>query len=258
MQDRNQVSEGYVGVFSGVNGFWSKRHLKFGARYEYIDQVYRSGATTSEHEETHAFVPGGSLQYDWTDIKHVGGDLSIFGGIYKGFRVAGPSATRDAGTPLNPEKSLAKEIGIRYANPTIAGSLVAFHATFDNVIVIDNSNAGDSSDNGGKVRSQGLEFQLNYARVDMHLYVGIPGDIDFYFNYTWTGAHLDGDATTREDTESIFAGGRDGNNVPYIPEHQGVFGLIMDGHNFHLVQTSHSTLKHTVQQSKQTPKNQLV
>ena len=221
--DRNQVSEGYVGYFQEQMDFGQLK-LKFGARYEYIDQVYRSGATTSEHEETHAFVPGGSLQYDWTDIKYVGGDLSIFGGVYKGFRVAGPSATRDNGKPLNPEKSVAKEIGLRYANPTFAGSLVAFHTNFENVVVIDNSNAGGTTDNGGKVRSQGLELQLNYAPVDLLSYVGVPGDIDFYFNYTWTGAHLDGDAST-DDTESIFAGGRDGNNVPYIPEHQGVFGF---------------------------------
>ena len=34
--------------------------------------------------------------------------------------------------------------------------------------------------------------------------------------------------------------------------------LIMDGHNFHLVQTFHSTLKHMVQLSKQILKSLLV
>ena len=86
---------------------------------------FRSRATTSEHEETHAFVPGGSSI--WLDrYKTCRRRSIIFGGVYKGFRVAGPSAVRDDGTSLNPEKSVAKEIGIRYANPTIAGSLVAF------------------------------------------------------------------------------------------------------------------------------------
>ena len=39
-----------------------------------------------------------------------------------------------------------------------------------------------------------------------------------------TNANLDGDSTST-DTESIFAYGLDGNNVPYIPEHVLSFGV---------------------------------
>ena len=41
-----------------------------------------------------------------------------FAGAYKGFNTAGPSAARDDGTPVEPEKSIAKEIGVRYGDLT--------------------------------------------------------------------------------------------------------------------------------------------
>ena len=74
-------------------------------------------------------------------------------------------------------------------------------------------------DNGGNVVSKGLELSTVYRPENL---LGV-GDISFFANYTFTNANLDGDSTTT-DTESIFAGGRDGSNVPYIPEHVLSFG----------------------------------
>ena len=38
-----------------------------------------------------------------------------------------PSASRDDGTPINPEKSLAKEIGGRYSDQNLSVSVIGFH-----------------------------------------------------------------------------------------------------------------------------------
>jgi len=245
--DRNQISNGHIAYFQESADF-GQLNISFGSRFEYLDQVYRSGATSSDHEKTYVFVPGGGVVWDFNEVW--GGNLQAFGGVYKGFSTPSPSASRDDGTPLQPEKSLAKEIGIRYASPQLATSLVAFHTKFEDVIVLDNSNAGGDPDNGGKVRSQGLEYMASYKPMNLLPYVGVPGDITFSFNYTWTGAHLDGDATT-DDSESIFAGGRDGNNVPYIPEHQGGFAIDYDWNKFHFgtYMTYHSETYGTAEQT---------
>ena len=57
---------------------------------------------------------------------------------------AGPSAARDDGSPLQPEKSIAKEIGVRYGDKNFTMSVTGFHTDFKDVIVIDNTNADDS------------------------------------------------------------------------------------------------------------------
>ncbi|MGF1531392.1 MAG: TonB-dependent receptor domain-containing protein [Puniceicoccaceae bacterium] len=48
--------------------------------------------------------------------------------------------------------------------------------------------------------------------------------------FTWTEAKIDGSATS-DDAESIFAGARDGNRIPYIPEFQfrGSIGFEVGG-----------------------------
>jgi Fe(3+) dicitrate transport protein len=215
--DRNESTQGYALYFeeaATINNFV----VSFGSRLEFLDQHYRDkaatmGTTSNLKEETWAFVPGGGLLYNHDE------NWQWFAGVYKGFNTAGPSASRDNGNPLQPEKSIAKEIGVRYGDNNLAMSVTGFHTDFKDVIVIDNSNAGGNPDNGGNVVSKGLELSTVYNPDNL---LGV-GDISFFANYTFTNANLDGDSTTT-DTESIFAGGRDGSNVPYIPEHVLSFG----------------------------------
>ena len=42
----------------------------------------------------------------------------------------------------------------------------------------------------------------------------------FFASYTFTNANLDGAASATDSKASLFAGGRDGSNVPYVPEHR--------------------------------------
>ena len=212
--DRNQITKG-AAVYFEENATINNFVVSFGSRFEYIKQTYRSGATTSDSEKTYAFVPGGGLTYNHDD------NWQWFGAVYKGFSMPSPSASRDDGTPINPEKSLAKEIGVRYSDNNLVVSAIGFHTNFKDVIVLDNSNTGADADNAGKVVSKGLELMTAYSPEN---FLPFPGDATFYANYTFTNANLDGDSTST-DTESIFAYGLDGANVPYIPEHVLSFGV---------------------------------
>ncbi len=211
--DRNQKTKGVAAYFeesATINNFV----VSFGSRFEYVKQHYRSGAATmgtnnNLEEKTYAFVPGGGLTYNHDE------NWQWYGAVYKGFGFTSPSGARDDGTPIQPEKSVQKELGVRYADENFSASFIGFKTDFDNVLVLDNSNTGGDADNAGKIVSKGFEFMTAYSPEN---FLPFAGDTTFYANYTFTNANLDGDSTST-DSESIFSGGLDGNNVPYIPEH---------------------------------------
>ena len=70
------------------------------------------------------------------------------------------------------------------------------------------------TENVGDVNALGIEFLMEYDP-------GLANDWGFshpyWLAFTWTEAELAGDSNST-DPESIFSGGQDGNDVPYIPE----------------------------------------
>ena len=113
---------------------------------------------------------------------------------------------------------MAKEVGFRYSSPELSVTGVLFHTYFENLIVINNSNADGTPDNAGNVVSKGLELSTRYEPE--WLLDDTMGDISFYANYNFTNANLDGNAEASDSKASIFSGGMDGSNIPYIPEHK--------------------------------------
>lgn len=141
----------------------------------------------------------------------------IFAGYHNGFSV--PSPRNYARNGIREERSHAFEVGARFNDQEVLfGEVVLFHSRFYDLIVIDNiGGAGTGeSENIGRVDSTGIEVMLGFDP-------GRRNDWAFSNPYTlsltFTDAVLVGDANS-EDEESIFAGGRDGNRVPYIPEFQ--------------------------------------
>ncbi|MEE2695208.1 MAG: TonB-dependent receptor [Pseudomonadota bacterium] len=224
--DRHEKTKGHSGYIeesAEINNFV----VSVGGRFEYADYHYRDkigapNSTSNIHEDMFAFAPGGGLVYNHDD------NWQWFGGVYKGFNLPGPSAARDDGSPVEKETSIAKEIGVRYSTPNFFMSWTGFHTDFKDLIVIDNSNADSAPDNAGNVVTKGFELMTTYAPDN---FLPISGDISFYANYTFTNANLDG-AATSTDAESGFAGGRDGSNVPYIPDHRLSFGADYEYNDF--------------------------
>ena len=211
-----------------------------GSRIEFVDQNYRKGAPSVSNEfgsQTWAFVPGGGIVYNHGPLLTNSDDLKLFGGVYKGFSMPGPSASADDGSPVHPEKSLAKEIGVRYASDVWGAQAVLFHTEFDNLIAIDNSNAGSSAASVGQALNKGFELSGSYAPKNI-----LPmGDVSFYGNFTYSSANIDGDFTTT-DAESIFGDAVAGSNLPYMPEYQASWGadFIYDKFTFGVNMTYHS------------------
>ena len=245
--DRHEKSKGHSGYIeesATINNFV----ISFGGRFEYVDYHYRDkvaamGTTSNMKEEMFAFAPGGGLVYNHDD------NWQWFGGVYKGFNMPGPGSARDDGSPVEKETSIAKEIGVRYTSPNFFVSWTGFHTDFKDLIVIDNSNADGNPDNAGNVISKGFELSSTYTPAeDLQPFAG---NISFYANYTFTNANLDG-ASTSTDSESAFAGGRDGSNVPYVPDHRISFGADYEYRNFDfgINMTYHSETHGTADESE--------
>lgn len=114
------------------------------------------------------------------------------------------------------------ELGYRYKNnPKAFGAETIFFLTdLDNLIVVDNLGASGGglgvTENAGKVRSWGFEFQTQYdPGVNLQWSFKNP----WYANFTYTHAKFR-ETTPSTNTESIFAAAVAGNRVPYIPEWQ--------------------------------------
>ncbi len=200
-----------VGPFTFTPGF---RYEK--VNYEFID-FDTSGAnpdmiTQRASSDISAHAGGLGVNYEFDE------QTSFFGGIHQGYSVPGPRDNARSG--LTEETSLTKEVGVRYrsGNQAFQTELSYFHTSFDDLLVVDNiggAGTGDS-ENVGEAISQGIEFKAQYD-------VGIAKQKDyknpFYVAFTFTNAELDGDSNST-DAESIFAGGKDGNKIPYVPEFQ--------------------------------------
>ena len=212
--DRHEKSRGHVAYFeesATINNFVAS----FGARFEYVDMHYRNtvgaaGTSNNTSEETFMFAPGGGLLYNHDK------NWQWFFGVYKGFNIASPGTVRDDGTPVEKETSIAKEVGVRYNDQNLLVTLTAFRTYFEDLIVINNSNSDSTPDNAGNVITKGLEFLTRYEPEGL-----LPvGDLSLFASYTFTNANLDGAASATDSKASLFAGGRDGSNVPYVPEHR--------------------------------------
>jgi Fe(3+) dicitrate transport protein len=203
-----------------------------GIRLEHINSkvVKYDEATAPDYSKTVAqaardwmvLVGGGSAKYDFIDDGNR--DIDFFGSIHRGFSPPSPSGA--ALTGLREESSIGSEVGYRYKNAksAFAAEAVIFHTMLDDLIVnssVGGSGNSDSTQNAGKVRTQGIELQVNY---DPGLAKNWSFQMPLYVAATIT------DATFREDVgssdkESIFTGAKKGNEIPYIAGEVVSFGM---------------------------------
>jgi len=198
-----------------------------GVRVETITQKYCDDTTncagpTMEGETTYSVVVGGgSLKYDVYDSG--GEDFDLFGGIHRGFSPVGPINKIKDG--LKHEESLGFELGARYkdAPKAFAAEAVLFLTRINDLVVNDSvgGTGTGSAANLGKVQTAGLELQANY---DHGLRKGWVVQTPTYMSATYTDARFMSSVGS-DDAESIFAGAKQDNMVPYIPEVTVSFGF---------------------------------
>lgn len=201
-----------------------------GIRFEHVDQEFEDFlADTSGSDSMNLLAGGVGATYDLND------NWTFFGGVYRGYSVPDPLGriTED----LKEESSIATDVGVRYRSPNRAlrTELVGFYTYFDNLLVIDNIGGSGSgvSENVGEVNSFGAEFSAEYDLGVAKLW---NFNNPWFLKFTYTNAELASDSTST-DAESMFAGGEEGNKVPYIPEFVISAGVGVDFEKFgmHLV-----------------------
>ena len=190
-----------------TRGDWS---LIPGLRLESMNyKVQRRNRGTTERADLTVLSPGIGIENRLTD------QWMAFGGYYRGFSAPGPSG---AVAGVEEETSDSFELGLRYKNDRgFRAEAVGFVTLFNDLLVAESIGSGTSEDeNVGEALSRGVEFLVG---ADPARLADQPFRTPLTFAFTYTDATLEGDASSA-DPESIFAGGRDGNRLPYIPEWQ--------------------------------------
>lgn len=182
-----------------------------GVRYEHIKlerEDYNSGSIRENN--INVIVPGIGAGYEIND------EVSIFGGVHKGFAPPSPGSTND-----NEEESVNYEAGIRYNKNSLSAELVGFFNDYSNLLgecTLSSSCASGTEGeqfNAGEVEVQGIEASVTY---DIASALNIKEvKLPISFNYTLTNAEFKNSFTSNFDEwGSVTAG----DELPYIPEHQ--------------------------------------
>ncbi len=191
-----------------------------GFRYESIDLFntdYQSNnldiATARRSGDVSYFAAGVGFSYDFDDNNR------IFGGVFEGYSLPGPRDYLRNNVDL--EESIGYELGFRHRNESFTAELVGFATDFDNLIGTD---AGfdailNPNSNVGEALVWGLEAMISYdLGVDRNLGYSVP----MYVSATWTNAELGTDVV---GGNSLYAGGSEGAEIPYVPELQVAAGI---------------------------------
>lgn len=202
-------------------GRWT---LSPGLRLEQIDftqQDYgladpeRNGAgLNTRRSDVSALIPGLGVDYRLND------SWRVFGGLHRGFAPPGPGQDR----AVDPEESLNTELGLRFLGASAGLQAVVFYNDYENLLGRDTvSGGGDGSGdlfNGGAARLSGLEFSWH----DEHR-LGDRLSMPYRVSYTYTQAEFASSFQTAFEDWAPQV--RRGDEIPYLPHHQGnaEFGL---------------------------------
>lgn len=155
--------------------------------------------------QINVFIPGIGFNYSFDQ------NLSVFGGVHKGFSPPGSAPGEEA------ERSVNYEIGSRFGTGRFRGELIGFFNDYSNLLGSDLAASGGTGSldqfNAGEVNVSGAEVLVNYNFSDPASKVQTP----FSLAYTWTNALFQNDFGS---TQGIWGTVSEGDRVPYIPQHQ--------------------------------------
>jgi Fe(3+) dicitrate transport protein len=200
--------------------------LRPGIRYEWLelDDTKTTNAlagppavpasTVSQGGDENLLMGGMSASYQFDDA------LSIFGGVYRGSSSPGAG---DYLAGVDEEESTGYELGIRHRRDELNLELTGFFTDFENLISTDTGFGGATPRNAGAAEVAGIE---SIAQYDAGRAAGLSYGIPLYVSGTWTHAEFKGTtAGLAGGGDDIYAGGRDGNELPYVPEWKFATGV---------------------------------
>jgi Fe(3+) dicitrate transport protein len=189
--------------------------LRPGVRYEWLDLDSSPAAGPSVSTDEELVMAGIGANYDITDMH------SVFGGIYRGMSPANPSGYA-AGT--DSEESLGLELGLRHQQDGLRAELVGFLTEFDQLIAPELPGGAGTlpSLNGGSAEVFGIESLVEYDHAKTADWnFGLP----VYASLTYTNAEFSDMDGVLANGAGTFAGGKDGNEIPYVPEWKLAAGI---------------------------------
>ncbi len=192
---------------------WGNWLLNAGLRHETIesDFVEEAGAGANFSHTQEVLMPGAGAFYHFND------SFGFLFGVNKGFSAKAASAAPE----VEPEESVNYEYGLRYRNKETRIEAIGFYSDYKNLLGrcrISDPCSGEEF-NGGEVDVFGLEFNAStYLQLSPSLSMPISAV------YTFTDATF---ATGFESGFDIWGDVEKGDQLPYLPEHQGriQFGL---------------------------------
>ena len=187
-----------------------------GLRYENItltrmdfgtNDPSRTGQDLSTREnKVDVWIPGIGANYRFNN------NLSLFGGVHKGFSPPSNTPGQDA------EESINYELGTRFNFKGIQGELVGFYNDYQNLLGSDLAATGGTGSldqfNAGEVRVSGIEFLVNYNLLRNQT---DKFRLPISFSYTLTDTEF---LTSFDSNEDIYGTVSKGDEIPYIAKHQ--------------------------------------
>jgi len=138
-------------------------------------------------------------------------NFSLFGGVHKGFSPPGNTSGEQT------EESVNYELGTRFSWGRLRGEGTGYYNDYSNLLGSDLAATGGTGTldqfNAGEVAVSGLELLLNLDLAKSESVFKFP----ISFAYTLTNAVF---KNNFESTEGIWGAVKDGDRVPYIPQHQ--------------------------------------
>ncbi len=196
-----------------------KLTLRPGVRYEWLDLDFTDAVGTQFSGNENLFTAGVGSSYELTDRS------TLFSGIYQGVAAPGPESYLVTGTEN--EESLGFELGYRYRKDSLNAEVIGFLTDFSQLISTD---AGfgftNTSQNAGEAQVYGLESIVQY---DPGLENGLAFGLPMYVSATYTVAEFTGGNLVGGGGDGVYAGAREGNEIPYVPEWKLAAGVGVSG-----------------------------
>lgn len=200
-----------------------------GVRYENItlkrenfgssDPTRTGSALSTRENKVDVFIPGLGANYN------VSNNLSVFGGIHKGFSPPGNQAGQ------KPEESINYELGTRFNLLGIKGEFVGFYNDYSNLLGSDLAATGGTGSldqfNAGEVNVMGLEVLLNYDILQSNTNFSLP----ISFGYTYTDTEFQNSFGSSDDLWGVVTAG---DELPYISKHQFNATISLEHEKFQL------------------------
>ena len=186
-----------------------------GLRYENIvlgrenfgtNDSSRTGINRSIREnKVEIFIPGMGFNYKFNN------DLSLFGGVHKGFSPPGSEEGQ------KPEESINYELGTRFSYKGVQGEIVGFYNDYSNLLGSDLAATGGTGSldlfNAGEVDVRGIELLLNYNVLANNTNFSLPVTV----GYTFTDSEF---LNSFGSDDGIWGTVTEGDEIPYIAKHQ--------------------------------------